>query len=156
MIRAPISRRTTLLIFATGSVFAAGKITDNLGAFLQVTYDNYASQHDDGSWHGHTGADNMDIRYADRVITPDNDLIWGCHCQQQSIRPGRLNSAAAWMQYVPVPSPTSSSFIDGNTPYPGIAAGGNNRGTGRVISTGIRSCMSKSAAIARRAASPRS
>ena len=34
----------------------------------------------------------------------------------------------AWMQYVPVPSPTSSSFIDGNTPYSGLAAGGNIAG----------------------------
>jgi hypothetical protein len=32
------------------------------------------------------------------------------------------------MQYVPVPSPTSSQFIDGNAPYPGFAAGGNTAG----------------------------
>ena len=32
------------------------------------------------------------------------------------------------MQYVPVPSPTSSSFIDGNAPYPGYAAGSNIAG----------------------------
>jgi hypothetical protein len=32
------------------------------------------------------------------------------------------------MQYVPVPSPTSSRFIDGAAPYPGYAAGGNIAG----------------------------
>jgi hypothetical protein len=32
------------------------------------------------------------------------------------------------MQYVPVPSPTSSRFIDGNAPYPGFSAGGNIAG----------------------------
>jgi hypothetical protein len=32
------------------------------------------------------------------------------------------------MQYVPVPSPTSSQFIDGNSPYPGFGAGGNIAG----------------------------
>jgi hypothetical protein len=32
------------------------------------------------------------------------------------------------MQYVPVPSPTSSRFIDGAAPYPGFAAGSNIAG----------------------------
>jgi len=32
------------------------------------------------------------------------------------------------MQYVPVPSPASSRFIDGNAPYPGFGAGGNIAG----------------------------
>jgi hypothetical protein len=96
-------------IFATGSVFLGGKITDNLGAFGQFTYDPYATQDANGNFHGHTNADNIDLRYADRFIDP-----W--------------NTSAAWMQYVPVPSPTSSQFIDGSTPYPGYAAGGNLAG----------------------------
>jgi len=116
------------LIFATASFFAAGKITDNLGAFVQVTYDNYAGQSDSGSWSGHSGADNMDFRYADRVISPENDLIWGVTANNNPSLADPWNSVAAWMQYVPVPSPTSSSFIDGNTPYPGFAAGGNIAG----------------------------
>jgi len=41
-------------IFATASAFVAGKITDNLGAFIQITYDNYADQKDNGSYVGHT------------------------------------------------------------------------------------------------------
>lgn len=115
-------------IFATGSVFAAGKITDNLGAFLQITYDNYASQSDDGSFHGHTSADNMDIRYADRDIGPTHDLIWGVSANNNPSVSDPWNSAAAWMQYVPVPSPTSSQFIDGAAPYPGFASDGNIAG----------------------------
>jgi hypothetical protein len=116
------------LIFATASLFAAGKITDNIGAFLQVSYDNYASQHDDGSWHGHTSADNMDIRYADRVISPDQDLIWGVSANNNPSVADPWNSAAAWMQYVPVPSPGSSQFIDGAAPYQGYASDGNIAG----------------------------
>src|SRR5215468_3958801 len=116
------------LIFATASVFAAGKITDNLGAFLQVTYDNYAEQSDDGHWHGHTSADNMDIRYADRVIDAERDIIWGVSANNNPSVTDPWNSAAAWMQYVPVPSPTSYQFIDGNAPYPGFASGGNIAG----------------------------
>lgn len=115
-------------IFATGSVFAAGKITDNLGAFLQVTYDNYASQSDDGSFHGHTSADNMDIRYADRDVDAHHDLIWGISANNNPSVADPWNTAPAWMQYVPVPSPTSSQFIDGNTPYPGYASDGNIAG----------------------------
>ncbi|MGA9335105.1 MAG: hypothetical protein WBV39_12570 [Rudaea sp.] len=112
-------------IFATGSVFVAGKITDNVGAFLQITYDNYASQSDDGSFHGHTSADNMDIRYADRSISPTHDLIWGVSANNNPSVADPWNTAAAWMQYVPVPSPTSSQFIDGAAPYPGFASDGN-------------------------------
>jgi len=116
------------LIFATASAFAGGKITDNIGAFLQVTYDNYAKQSDDGAYHGHTSADNMDIRYADRFIDTNRDLIFGISANNNPSVADPWNSAPAWMQYVPVPSPTSSAFIDGAAPYPGIAAGGNIAG----------------------------
>ncbi len=116
------------LIVPTGSVFVAGKVTDNIGAFLQITYDNYAGQSDDGGYIGHSGADNMEIRYADRHVDAHNDFIWGISANNNPSFADPWNSAAAWMQYVPVPSPTSSSFIDGNTPYPGIAAGGNIAG----------------------------
>ena len=115
-------------IFATASVFLAGKVTDNIGAFVQVTYDNYASQSDDGKFHGHSSADNMDIRYADRIIDAKHDLIWGITANNNPSISDPWNTAAAWMQYVPVPSPTSSRFIDGTTPYPGFAAGGNLAG----------------------------
>ncbi len=121
-------QKNNSLIFATASVFLAGKVTDNIGTFIQVTYDNYAAQSDNGSWIGHSGADNMDIRYADRHIDAKNDLIWGFSANNNPSLADPWNTAAAWMQYVPVPSPGSSQFIDGNTPYPGIAAGGNISG----------------------------
>ena len=122
------------LLFATASVFAAGKITDNIGAFLQVTYDNYASQSENGDFHGHTSADNMDIRYADRFVDENHDWIYGVSANNNPSVSDPWNSAAAWMQYVPVPSPTSSSFIDGNAPYTGFASGGNISGlTGYVF-----------------------
>jgi hypothetical protein len=112
-------------IFATGSVFLAGKVTDNLGAFAQFTYDPYATQGADGAFHGHTSADNIDLRYADRYIDLTRDLIFGVSVNNNPSVADPWNTAAAWMQYVPVPSPTSSRFIDGNAPYPGFAAGGN-------------------------------
>ena len=114
-------------IFATGSVFLGGKISDNFGAFAQITYDNYAVLGDSG-YHGHTNADNIDLRFADRLIDANRDLIFGVSLNNNPSVSDPWNTAAAWMQYVPVPSPTSSQFIDGNAPYPGFAAGGNTAG----------------------------
>ena len=116
------------LIFATASLLLGGKATDNIGAFAQVTYDPYATQSADGTFHGHSNADNIDIRFADRFIGPKHDLIIGVSANNNPSVSDPWNTAAAWIQYVPVPSPTSSRFIDGNTPYPGYGAGGNIAG----------------------------
>jgi hypothetical protein len=115
-------------IFATGSVFLGGKVTDNLGAFAQITYDPYATQSDNGTFHGHSNADNIDLRYADRFIDTNRDFIFGVSVNNNPSVSDPWNTAAAWMQYVPVPSPTSSRFVDGNAPYPSYAAGGNIAG----------------------------
>ena len=115
-------------IFATGSVFLGGKITDNFGALAQITYNPYASQDANGQFHGHSNADNMDLRYADRIIDKKKDLIFGVSFNNNPSVSDPWNTAAAWMQYVPVPSPTSSQFIDGTTPYPSYASGGNIAG----------------------------
>lgn len=116
------------LIVPTASLFTGGRISDNLGAFVQVTYDRYALQAADGSFRGHSNADNIELRYADRWITPERDLIAGVSVNNNPSVSDPWNSAPAWMQYVPVPSPGSSAFIDGAAPYPGYAAGGNIAG----------------------------
>jgi hypothetical protein len=121
-------QKDDLAILATASLLLGGKVTDNLGAFAQITYDNYATQSDDGRFHGHSNADNIDIRYADRFINGQRDLIVGVSANNNPSVSDPWNTAAAWMQYVPVPSPTSSRFIDGNAPYPGYGAGGNIAG----------------------------
>ena len=116
------------LIFATASVFLGGKITDRIGAFAQVTYDPYAAQAPDGHFTSQTNVDNVDIRYADRFIDAKSDFIFGFSFNNNPSISDPWNTAPAWMQYVPVPSPTSSRFIDGNAPYPGYGAGGNIAG----------------------------
>ena len=115
-------------IFATGSVFVGGKITDNIGAFTQFTWDPYAITTDSGGFKGEFFADNMDIRFADRLIGENHEVIFGVSANNNPSVTDPWNTAAAWMQYVPVPSPTSSQFIDGASPYPGLAAGGNVSG----------------------------
>ena len=121
-------------LFATGSLFIAGKISENVGAFAQITYDNYAAQSVGadgvslGKFQGHSHADNMDFRYADRLIDGNKDLIFGVSLNNNPSISDPWNSAAAWMQYVPNASPTSHRFVDGTAPYPAFGSGGNIAG----------------------------
>lgn len=64
--------------FLTGSLFFGGKMTDNIGMFLQYTWNNYAfggippvADHFKGN------SDNFDIRYANHVFVNNNDIIYG-------------------------------------------------------------------------------
>jgi hypothetical protein len=107
---------------ATASLFLGGKVTDRIGAFTQITYDPYATQDAAGQFHGHSSVDNVDLRYADRFVSPDRDLIVGISLNNNPSVSDPWNTAAAWMQYVPVPTPTSSRFVDGAAPYPGYGA----------------------------------
>src|SRR5690242_7604775 len=50
------------------SLFTGGRITDNLGAFIQGTYDGVARRF---AW------DNTDIRFADQVNIDGRNLLWG-------------------------------------------------------------------------------
>ncbi len=120
-------------VFATGSVFIAGKVTDNIGAFAQVTYDNYAVQGADGKFHGHSSADNIDLRYADHFIDANRDLVVGVSVNNNPSVSDPWNTAAAWMQYVPDTGLTSHQFTDANAPYPGFGSGGNIAGVSAYL-----------------------
>lgn len=115
-------------VITGGSLFIGGKITDNIGAFTQITYDNYASQSDNGKWHGHFSADNIDIRYADQFINGMQRTIYGVSLNNNPTVTDPWNTASAWMQYVPVPSTGSSQFADANTPFPGNSTDSNVAG----------------------------
>ena len=106
------------LIFNTGSLFIAGKITDNIGGFAQITYNNYDSQNPDTlKWSGHSGSDNLDVRYADRFIDGDRDLIFGLTLHNNPGVQDVFNSAPAW-GYGVVPGSTgagsaTATMLDG-------------------------------------------
>lgn len=82
--------------FQGGSVFLAGKITDNVGIFGQWTYDNYAQQNAEGKWQGHSATDNTEIRYAERFIDPSRDLIVGAFVNNNPGVQDVWNSTPAW------------------------------------------------------------
>jgi hypothetical protein len=105
--------------FQGASVFVAGKVTDNVGLFAQVTYDNYAQQNDQGEWVGHTSADNMDLRYADRLIDARRDLIFGVTLNNNPSVQDVWNSTPAWAY----PYVQSSFQVAPSTSGPLLAGG---------------------------------
>lgn len=119
--------------FSSGSLFIAGKLTDNIGLFSQITYDNYAGQNANGDFFGHSQADNFDLRYADRFVDAHRDLIVGVSLNNNPSLSDPWNTAAAWMQYVPAASLSSHQFADANTPFPGFGSGGNIAGVSAYL-----------------------
>ncbi|MEI8326650.1 MAG: cytochrome C [Betaproteobacteria bacterium] len=110
-------------VFSSASLFIAGKVTDNIGLFSQITYDNYASGPDtNGNFHGHTSADNIDLRFADRFIDAKQDLIFGLSLNNNPSVTDPWNTAPAWTQYVPPASLSSHQFGDASAPFPGFDA----------------------------------
>ncbi|WP_447121953.1 cytochrome C [Glaciimonas sp. GG7] len=94
--------KDAVALFQTGSVFVAGKVTDNIGVFVQETYNNYDNQHQNtGKWQGKWTSDNADVRYADRFIDPNRDLIVGLTLNNNPSLADPWNTAPAWWQYVP-------------------------------------------------------
>ena len=96
------------LIFNTASLFLAGKVSDNIGGFAQITYVNYFKQNPvTGSWAGHTASDNMDFRYADHVSKGKQDVIYGFTLNNNPGVQDVWNSTPAW-GYGVVPGSTGA------------------------------------------------
>ena len=83
-------------IFQFASVFYGAKFTDNIGAFIQYTYNNYDHQDDNGKWRGLWASDNADIRWADHWVDEKRDLIVGATLNNNPTVQDVWNSAPAW------------------------------------------------------------
>lgn len=70
------------------SVFTGGKITDNAGAFVQITYDGVAH---------HTAVDNVDVRYSQTVSVADNPLVLGLTLNNNPTVADPFNTVPAWL-----------------------------------------------------------
>lgn len=106
------SSRDGQTILESASVFLAGKVTDNIGAFAQYTQ----SFPDGGSF----AADNFDLRYADRKVDANRDLIWGVTLNNNPSVQDVWNSAPAWSS--PYMATTQGAF--GGLPYTTLLEGG--------------------------------
>jgi hypothetical protein len=103
------------------SLFYAGRISPQMGAFVQFTYDSVS---------GGFGFDNTDIRFADRVQVANTDLIYGITANNNPTVQDVFNTAPAW---------SFPYFGSGSTPGGALgstqleSAGGNVGGVGAYI-----------------------
>lgn len=90
------------------SLFYAGKLADNAGAFVQATYDGVARR---GSW------DNLDVRYARKVSNWDTSVVWGLSLNNSPTVQDLWNSTPAWsFPYAGsalAPAPSAAPILEG-------------------------------------------
>lgn len=92
------------------SLFYAGKVAPNVGAMIQITYDNAS---------GTIGIDNTDLRYANNLLLPeDHSLIYGISVNNNPTVQDLWNSTPAWgFPYASsnaVVAPLAAAEIDGS------------------------------------------
>jgi hypothetical protein len=90
------------------SVFYAGEISDNVGAFAQVTYSDKS---------GSVGIDNTDIRFADVATLNGHSVIYGLSLNNNPTVQDLWNSTPAWGQpFMTSPvmtGPAAASRVEG-------------------------------------------
>ena len=93
--------------FQQASLFTGGRFTDNLGAFIQGTYDGVGRRF---SW------DNTDIRFAQPINVDGHKLLWGVTANNNPTVQDVWNTIPAWsFPYISsllAPTPTAKTFID--------------------------------------------
>ncbi len=100
------------------SVFLAGKVTDNIGGFVQWTYSRDYST--DGTSVGHSALDNTDLRWVGRVTGPNADdikLLYGLTLHNNPTAQDVWNSTPAFgFPFTASPTavgPTAGTQIEG-------------------------------------------
>lgn len=97
------------LVVQQTSIFYGGKIVDNLGAFVQTTYDDVQKRL---HW------DNTDIRYADHGNLFGHKLVWGITGNNNPGVQDVWSSTPAWgFPYITselAPTPASATLIEGS------------------------------------------
>jgi len=90
------------------SLFYAGRISDNVGAFIQLTYDDQGASF---------GIDNTDIRFADVAVVNGHNVIYGVSLNNNPTVQDLWNSTPAWGEpFIDSPSlqsPVAGSQIEG-------------------------------------------
>ncbi len=109
-----LSKNGQVLFPQQASLFYAGRIAPNFGAFVQMTYDGTAGQF---------GWDNTDIRYA--RLANDN-LLWGLSVNNNPTVQDPWNTTPAWQspfdqRSATAPGPGAGTMIDGGLADAGVA-----------------------------------
>ena len=109
-----LAKNGQVLLPQQASLFYAGRIAPNFGAFVQMTYDGTS---------GTFGWDNTDIRYA----RPINDnFLWGISFNNNPTVQDLWNTTPAWQspfdqRSSTAPSPSITTMIDGGLAGAGVA-----------------------------------
>jgi hypothetical protein len=102
-----LAKNGQVLVPQQASLFYAGKIAPNFGAFVQMTYDGV----DDAF-----GWDNTDVRYAQ---TANDKLLWGISFNNNPTVQDPWNTTPAWQSPFDqrssvAPSPGAATMLDGS------------------------------------------
>ncbi len=100
------------------SLFAAGKLSDFAGMFVQWTYSNNSEQRADGSIRHHSQLDNTDLRLVGNHDVFGNSLVFGLNLNNNPTVQDVWNTTPAWGYpfngpNLPHPGPAYATFIDG-------------------------------------------
>jgi len=91
------------------SLFYAGRITDKVGVFSQVTYDGVA--HHGIAW------DNVDLRYADSAMLGKTNVVYGLSLNNTPTVQDLWNSTPVWgfpaVSSALAPSPAAAPILEG-------------------------------------------
>ena len=109
-----LAKNGQVLFPQQASLFYAGRIAPNLGAFVQMTYDGTS---------GSFGWDNTDIRYA-RLVS--DSFLWGISANNNPTVQDLWNSTPAWQspfdqRSATAPTPSAGTMIDGGLQGAGVA-----------------------------------
>jgi len=107
-------------ILQQASLFYGGKIYENLGAFIQGTYDRASN---------HTFLDNTDIRYADTTKILGFDVLYGVSVNNNPTVQDVWNTTPAW-GFPYIASTIAPQFAPPGTTIEGSLAG-------KVVGTGV-------------------
>ncbi len=100
------------------SIFAAGKLTDYAGMFVQWTYSNNSEQSADGSIRHHSQLDNTDLRVVGNHDLLGKSLVFGFNLNNNPTVQDVWNTTPAWGYpfngpNLPHSNPAFATMIDG-------------------------------------------
>jgi hypothetical protein len=109
-----VAKNGQVLFPQQASLFYAGRIAPNFGAFVQMTYDGTS---------GSFGWDNTDIRYA---VPVNPQFVWGISANNNPTVQDLWNSTPAWQtpfdqRSATAPGPAMATMIDGGLAGAGVA-----------------------------------
>jgi hypothetical protein len=107
---AELMKRSNDPQFDVLAIFAAGKLTDFAGMFIQWTYSNNSTQDANGNFVGHSGLDNTDIRMVMNHDVFGKNTVFGLNLNNNPSVQDVWNTTPAWgFPYngpnLPIPGP---------------------------------------------------